>query len=50
MFAVYDDAEHYDDIGGSLALCLLFVKMLNHWRWPVRQGKEGIIYRLICYT
>jgi hypothetical protein len=40
--------EHYDDLGGSPTLCLLFVTMLNHWWWPVRQDKWGNEYRLTC--
>jgi len=42
--------ESYDDFGGSPSLCLLFVAMPNHWWWPVRPDKKGIIYRLTCYT
>jgi len=34
----------------SMTLCLLFVTRLNHWRWPVRQDKEGNVHRLTCYT
>jgi len=41
--------EKYDDLGGSPTLYLMLGTIMNHWRWPVKQDKEGIIYRLTCY-